>query len=117
MILTVLKAKIHGATVTQADLNYQGSIAMDEVLLKESGILPFEQVHVYNITNGERFVTYAIPEAPNSGVICVNGAAARRVAVGDRVIVAAYGQLPEAEAKTYRPRVILLDAKNKATRN
>lgn len=114
MLLTVMKAKIHRATVTQADLDYEGSIMVDKALLQESGILPYEQVHVYDINNGNRFVTYAIEGPAQSGVICVNGAAARLVTPGDKVIIVAYGTLPEAEAKTYRPRVILLDDGNRA---
>ena len=113
MVVTVLRAKLHSATVTQADLNYQGSIAIDGQLLRDSGILPFEQVQVYNVTNGERFVTYAIEAPAASRTICVNGAAARRVAVGDRVIIVAYGQLGLNEARLHTPKVIVLGKDNR----
>lgn len=112
MLLNFMKAKIHSATVTQADLNYQGSIAIDEQLLKEAGILPFEQVHVYNVSNGQRFVTYAIDAPAGSKMVCVNGAAARLAMPGDRVIVVAYCQLDEAEARYFKPRVLILGADN-----
>ena len=110
MILTFLKAKIHQATVTRADLNYQGSISIDPALLAESGILPNEQVHVLNIANGNRFVTYAIEGMPGTGEIGVNGAAARLVQPGDRVIVIAYAQAEETFVKTYKPRVLLVQS-------
>lgn len=113
MILTLMKAKLHNASVTQADLNYQGSIAIDSALLEESGILPNEQVHVYNVSNGARFVTYAIRAPKGSKQICVNGAAARLAAPGDRVIVVAYCQMDEAEARRYEPRVLLLGPENR----
>lgn len=112
MQLTVLKAKLHRATITQADLEYEGSISIDRHLLDVSGILPFEQVDVYNITNGARFTTYAIEAPAHSGRICVNGAAARLVGVGDLIIICAYGICEEAEAKQHQPRVILVDANN-----
>jgi len=112
MILTMMKAKIHRATVTQADLEYEGSITVDASLLRESGILPHEQVHVYDINNGNRFVTYALEGPKGSGVICVNGAAARLVTPGDKVIIVAYAQMTTDEACTYQPRVLLLGDKN-----
>ncbi len=112
MILTMMKAKIHRATVTQADLEYEGSITVDAGLLRESGILPHEQVHVYDINNGNRFVTYALEGPKGSGVICVNGAAARLVTPGDKVIIVAYAQMNTDEACTYKPRVLLLGDKN-----
>lgn len=113
MILNVLKAKIHRATVTEANLEYNGSVTIDQTLLERSGILPFEQVHVYNITNGQRFVTYAIEGEAESGVICLNGAAARLVSQGDLVIICAYGQVSAEEAKGHRPRIVLLDENNR----
>lgn len=112
MQLTVLKAKIHRATITKADIAYEGSISIDKNLLETSGILPFEQVDVYNITNGARFTTYAIEAPEKSGQICVNGAAARLVGVGDLIIICAYGICAEEEAKKHKPRVVLVDANN-----
>ena len=112
MLLTLLKAKLHRATVTRADLDYEGSISIDRELLDASGILPHEQVDVLNITNGARFTTYAIEAPPGSKTIGVNGAAARLVQKGDKVIVVAYGQLPAEEARDYAPTVVLLDEGN-----
>ena len=112
MLLTMLKAKLHRATVTQADLDYEGSIAIDRDLLDASGILPNEQVDVLNITNGARFTTYAIEAPRGSKVIGVNGAAARLVQKGDKIIVVTYGQLPAEEARNYNPVVVLLDDQN-----
>jgi aspartate 1-decarboxylase len=113
MLLTLLKGKIHRATVTQCDLNYEGSISVDSALLERSGILPHEQVDVLNINNGERFTTYAIPAAAGSGMIGINGAAARLAQKGDLVIIVAYARMEEAEAKTFQPRVLLVDSNNK----
>ena len=112
MMLTLLKAKLHRATVTQADLDYEGSIAIDKDLLDAAGILPHEQVDVLNITNGERFTTYAIEAPRGSKVIGVNGAAARRVQRGDKVIVVAYCQMPAEAARNYAPTVVLLEDGN-----
>ena len=112
MLVTLMKAKLHRATVTQADLEYEGSIAIDRDLLDASGILPHEQVDVLNITNGARFTTYAIEAPRGSKVIGVNGAAARLVQKGDKVIVVTYGMLPEEEARNYSPNVVLLDDGN-----
>ncbi|MBM5782327.1 MAG: aspartate 1-decarboxylase [Pelagibacterales bacterium] len=112
MQLTLFKAKIHRATVTMADLNYEGSISIDTDLLAESGILVHEKVDVLNINNGERFTTYVIPAKAGSGAIQVNGAAARKVQVGDQVIIIAYASMSEDEAKSYQPKVVLVDAKN-----
>lgn len=108
MMLTMMKAKIHRATVTQAELQYEGSITIDQALLQESGILPYEQVHVYDVDNGNRFVTYAIEGPAQSGVICVNGAAARLVSPGDKVIIVAYCQLGADQASAHQPRVLLM---------
>jgi aspartate 1-decarboxylase len=113
MQLTLLKAKIHRATITKADLNYEGSISIDTNLLKFSGILVNEKVDVLNINNGERFTTYVIPAKAGSGAIQVNGAAARLVQVGDPVIIIAYASMDEAEAKKFVPKVLLVDAKNR----
>jgi len=113
MQLTLLKGKIHRATVTQCDLDYEGSISVDSALMERAGILPHEQVDVLNINNGERFTTYAIPAPAGSGIIGVNGAAARLAQKGDLVIIVAYARMEEAEAKSFQPRVLLVDAKNK----
>ena len=113
MLLTMMKAKLHRATITEADLEYEGSITVDQALLQESGILPYEQVHVYDVNNGNRFVTYAIEGPAGSGVICVNGAAARLVQRGDRVIIVAYCQLTSDQTKTHQPRVLLMDDGNR----
>ena len=112
MQLTLLKGKIHRATITQCDLNYEGSISVDSALMERAGILPHEQVDVLNINNGERFTTYAIPAPAGSGVIGVNGAAARLAQKGDLVIIVAYARMEEAEAKSFSPRVLLVDANN-----
>jgi len=112
MQLTLLKGKIHRATITQCDLNYEGSISVDSALMERAGILPHEQVDVLNITNGQRFTTYAIEAPRGSKVIGVNGAAARRVQRNDKVIVIAYCQMPAEEARNYAPTVVLLDDGN-----
>ena len=113
MLLTLLKGKIHRATVTQCDLNYEGSISVDAALLERSGILAHEQVDVLNINNGERFTTYAIPAPAGSGAIGINGAAARLAQKGDLVIIIAYARMEEAEAKSFTPRVVLVDSANR----
>jgi len=113
MQLTLLKGKIHRATVTQCDLNYEGSISVDATLLERSGILPHEQVDVLNINNGERFTTYAIAAPAGSGTIGINGAAARLAQKGDLVIIVAYARMEEAEAKSFAPRVLLVDGHNR----
>jgi len=113
MLLTLLKAKIHRATVTQCDLNYEGSISVDANLLERSGILPHEQVDVLNINNGERFTTYTIPAPAGSGMIGINGAAARLAQKGDLVIIVAYARMEEAEAKSFSPRILLVDGSNR----
>lgn len=112
MLLNLLKAKIHRARVTEANLAYEGSITIDKNLLEASGIYAHEQVHVVDIDNGQRFVTYVIEGKPGSGVMCVNGAAARLVSVGDRIIVIAYGQCTREEARDHRPRVVLVNDQN-----
>ncbi len=112
MLVTMMKAKLHRATVTQADLEYEGSIAIDRDLLDASGILPHEQVDVLNITTGARFTTYAIEAPRGSRTVGVNGAAARLVQAGDKVIVVTYCQLDASEARNYAPQVILLDDAN-----
>ena len=116
MLVTLMKAKLHRATVTQADLDYEGSIAIDADLLDAAGIFPHEQVDVLNITNGARFTTYAIEAPRGSRVIGVNGAAARLVQKNDKVIVVTYGQLPAEEARQWSPTVVLLDDDNEIKR-
>jgi aspartate 1-decarboxylase len=114
MILTLLKSKIHRATVTGSDLSYEGSITIDPVLIKAANMLPYEQVDVLNINNGARFTTYIIEsKKKGSGEITINGAAARLVQSGDLVIVCTYAQMDEAQAKKYQPVVVLVDGKNK----
>lgn len=117
MNLTMLKGKIHRATVTQCDLHYEGSLTVDAGLLDASGILPNEQIDVLNITNGARFTTYAIPGTAGSGIIGVNGAAARLCQKGDLVIVCAYASMPEAEARKFLPKIVLVDHDNKLEEN
>ncbi|MEM7729443.1 MAG: aspartate 1-decarboxylase [Pseudomonadota bacterium] len=112
MILTMMKGKIHRATVTQADLHYEGSISIDQDLLDMAGILPNEQVDILNIDNGERFTTYAITAPRGSKTFGLNGAAARKVQVGDRVIIITYAQMDAEAAKSYKPDVVLLDENN-----
>ena len=107
MQLTMMKAKIHRASVTQCDINYEGSISVDEDWLDEAGILPHEQVDVLNINTGARFTTYAIPAARGSKVIGINGAAARLAQINDLVIIIAYAQMDEAAARGYKPKVLI----------
>ena len=110
MLRTFLRTKIHRATVTDANLQYEGSVSIDTVLLEASGIEPFEQVDIYNITNGERLTTYAIPG--QRGDICINGAAAWKAKKGDLVIIACYGQFNDEEVRTFIPKLIFVDDKN-----
>jgi aspartate 1-decarboxylase len=112
MILTMLKGKIHRAVVTQAELNYVGSITIDKTLMEASNILENEKVQIVDINNGERFETYVIPGKRDSGVICINGAAARLVQPGDKVIIIAYALMNEDEAKTYKPKVVFMNEDN-----
>ena len=115
MFRTMLKSKIHRATVTQADLHYVGSVTVDEDLMDAADLLAGEQVAIVDITNGARLETYVIAGPRGSGVIGINGAAARLVHVGDLVILIAYGQLDDAEARTRRPRVVFVDQDNRIT--
>ena len=115
MQLTMLKSKIHRATVTQSDLHYVGSITIDPDLMEAANILPFEQVDVLDITNGARLTTYAIEGKRGSGVIGINGAAAHLVDIGDLVIICAYAQMSEDEAKNFKPTVIIIDENNQPT--
>ena len=115
MEITMLKGKIHRAVVTQWELNYVGSVTVDCALLKAAGILEYEKVQVVDINNGERFETYTIAGEENSGVICLNGAAARRVQKGDKVIIMAYCSVTEEEARKHKPAVVFVDEENKIT--
>ena len=110
MLLTVLKAKIHRATVTHSELNYEGSVAVDATLLEAAGIQEFEQVHVWNVTNGARLTTYALRASAASAIISLNGSAARHAQVGDLVILAAFVQLSPTEALTHRPKLIYVNS-------
>ena len=113
----MMKAKLHRATVTQADLHYEGSIGIDTDLLDQSGILVNEAVHVWNVNTGQRWETYAIPMPAGTGQIQVNGAAARLAQVGDVVIIAAFSWMPESTARTHAPHVVILDEDNKPLPN
>jgi aspartate 1-decarboxylase len=113
MTRTLLKSKIHRATITESNLNYEGSMTIDQDLMEAADIIPYEQIQVYNIANGERFSTYAIEGPRGSGVICLNGAAARKGAAGDLVIIATYAALEEKELQNHKPKVVQVDAQNR----
>ncbi len=117
MIYTMMHGKIHRATITEANLEYVGSITIDEDLLEASGILPGEKVQIVNNNNGARLETYTIPGERGSGVICLNGAAARCAMKGDIVIIIAYAQMDEKEARALKPKVVLVDEKNHIVKN
>ena len=117
MLSTFLKAKLHMAAVTQAELWYDGSCAIDADLLELSGMQEFEQIDIYNITNGERFTTYIITAEAGSGIISMNGAAARKCQVGDRIIIATYGQFTEQEAAAHKPKLVYLNGDNTVERS
>jgi aspartate 1-decarboxylase len=112
----MLKGKIHRATVTEANVDYEGSITIDALLMGAAGLVQFEQVHVLDINNGTRLTTYAIEGEPGSGVICMNGAAARLVNRGDLVIILAYDMLTEAEAREHKPRLVYVNDRNEIVR-
>jgi aspartate 1-decarboxylase len=114
MLREMLKSKIHRATVTGSDLNYEGSISIDQDLQDAAGLVPNEAVHVWNVTNGARFMTYVITAVRGSGEICLNGGAARHVQRGDSLIIAAFCQMDEKEIASHRPRVVLVDEANRA---
>ncbi|EKC44318.1 Aspartate decarboxylase [human gut metagenome] len=116
MTITMLKAKIHRATVTQAELDYVGSITVDMDLLEQAGILEYEKVQIVDVNNGSRFETYTIAGERGSGVMCLNGAAARMVQTGDKIILMAYAQVMPEEASELRPTVLFVDEKNKVTK-
>ncbi len=109
---TMLKAKLHKATVTHAVLNYEGSCAIDGKLLDVAGLREYEQIDIYNVTNGERFTTYIIRGEDNSGIISINGAAAHKASVGDTIIICAYGSYSEAELINFKPRLIYMNPDN-----
>jgi aspartate 1-decarboxylase len=115
MYRTLLAAKIHSCTITDANLQYMGSISIDALLLTAVGIVPYEQVQVVNVNNGERFITYAIAATPGSGSIELNGAAARLGVKGDKLIIMTYAQFSDAEAKNYHPKVAMVDDHNQIT--
>lgn len=113
MKLNMFKSKIHRATVTHADLQYEGSVTIDADLMEAADILPYEAVHIWNVTNGHRLVTYALRGAKGSGVICVNGAAAHHHSPGDTVILATFADLTPDEARLHQPRVVRVDGRNR----
>lgn len=112
---TVLSSKIHRATVTHTELHYEGSCAIDEDLMEAAGLVENEQIHVWNINNGERFITYVIRGLRGSGIISLNGSAARRVIVGDLIIIAAFSQVLASELGEHAPRLVFVDEKNRVT--
>lgn len=114
MLVTMLKCKVHRANVTECDLHYEGSISIDKELIDAAGLLLNERVEIYNVDNGERFATYVIEGKRGSGVIGLNGAAARRACVGDKLIICAYAQMTPEEGKKFKPTIVITDAKNKA---
>jgi aspartate 1-decarboxylase len=116
MLLTMLRCKLHRATVTECDLNYQGSLKIDADLIRAAGLLVNESIDVYNIDNGERFSTYVIEGKPGSGDIGLNGAAARKAALGDRIIICSYAAMTPEEAKAHKPCVVVLGKDNKIER-
>lgn len=117
MELSLLKSKLHRVTVTHAELDYEGSCAIDDDLMREGNIREYEQLHIYNITNGERFTTYAIRAEAGSGVISINGAAAHKANVDDLIIICTYANLSEAEAMSHKPKLVYFDgsSQNKVT--
>jgi aspartate 1-decarboxylase len=115
MVITLLKSKLHRVTTTQVELDYEGSCAIDGVLMDQAGIREYEQIQIYNISNGERFTTYAIRAEEHSGTISVNGAAAHKAKVGDLLIIATYAQLTEAEAVQFKPTLVYVDEQNRIT--
>jgi aspartate 1-decarboxylase len=112
MLQTMLKCKIHRATITDANLNYEGSLTVDSALMQEAGLVPFEKIKVYNINNGERFDTYVIKGPAGSGVIALNGAAARKGMIGDLIIIVSYAMYSAEELADYYPQIVVLNAEN-----
>jgi aspartate 1-decarboxylase len=117
MLLTLLKSKLHQARVTHSELEYEGSCAIDGALLNAAGMHEFEQIQIYNLSNGQRFVTYAIRAQDGSGIISVNGAAAHRADPGDRIIICAYAQMDENEVARFKPTLVYLDESNRIVRS
>jgi aspartate 1-decarboxylase len=113
MLRCILRAKIHIATVTESNLSYEGSITIDETILKKAGILPYEQVMISNLNNGERFETYAIPGKKGSGEICLNGPTARKGVIGDKIIIFCYNYCEDSKIKGFKPKIVFLDEANK----
>lgn len=113
MQLRVLKGKIHRARVTGSDLNYEGSIEIDSSLMDTAGILPYEEVQIWSLTNGERWSTYALPAKRGSGIVAVNGAAARKAQVGDELIISTFANVSEKQAAGWKPRILHVDEKNR----
>lgn len=116
MNITLLKSKLHRVTVTHAELDYEGSCAIDLDLLKVASIREYEQLHIYNVTNGERFITYAIVAEAGSGTISVNGAAAHKASPGDKMIICTYAEMTEVEAEKFKPMLVYADQNNKIGR-
>ena len=116
MLIEMLKGKIHRARVTQAELNYVGSVTIDRTLMDAAGILEYEKVQIADVDNGERLETYVIAGEAGSGVICINGAAARCVSTGDKVIIMAYAQVTPEEAQSFKPKVVFVDDANRPVR-
>ena len=113
MLRTICRAKIHGATVTEANIQYTGSLTIDANLMKAAELVPYEQIHIVDVTNGARLVTYCIEGTPGSGTICANGAAARLISPGDQVIIIAYAQVTPEELEQLAPKVVVLDGHNR----
>ena len=112
MLRTLLKSKIHRATVTESNVDYIGSLTIDSYLMELANIKEYEQIHILNITNGERLTTYAIAGTKNSGVICANGAASHKIKVGDLIIIVSYAQVDETELKDFKPKIVHVDKNN-----
>jgi aspartate 1-decarboxylase len=109
----MLKSKIHRVTVTETNLDYEGSLTVDSDLLEAADILPYEQIHVWDVTNGQRLITYALPAAAGSGTVCVNGAGAHLIRPGDKIIIATYTEMKSKSARRYQPRIVLVDEHNR----
>jgi len=116
MLRCMLRAKIHMATITESNIAYEGSITIDEAILKNAGMLPYEQVMISNVNNGERFETYIIPGKKNSGKICLNGPTARKGVVGDKIIIFCYSYFEESEIRDFTPKIVHVNAKNRISR-
>ena len=116
MLRCMLRAKIHMATITESNIAYEGSITIDEAILKSAGMLPYEQVMISNVNNGERFETYIIPGKKNSGEICLNGPTARKGVVGDKIIIFCYNYYEESEIQHFSPKIVHVNAKNRVVR-